>query len=299
MKKTRFSLMALAALLLCQAPVALAADNPAAQGEFNRGIKRPVDAKQVSQRLEFVETLINTSSGAKRVKESGNSQAAALRDKATDLLGDAKQAHGQGDEVKANSLLDQASNTMFEAVRMADGGQSQKEKAGEDYDRRLKSVEALLDAHNRIAKEKGTAEAKETRSRIEGMMDEAQGLKKAGKMDEARVSLDKAYVTAKLAIERMRRGDTLVRSLNFASKEEEFHYELDRNDTHQMLVTMLTKDKGPDPRIQGFVETAKGLREKAESQASRGDHGDAIKTLEESTQELIKAIRSAGIFIPS
>jgi hypothetical protein len=93
-----------------------------------------------------------------------------------------------------------------------------------------------------------------------------------------------------------------VRSLNFATKEEEYHYEVDRNDTHRMLVQMLLKDKrggaAVDSMVEQSVTAAAQLRTQADEQASRRDHETAVKTLEQSTRELVKAIRGAGVYIP-
>ena len=115
--------------------------------------------------------------------------------------------------------------------------------------------------------------------------------------------LDEAYVAAKVAIEHLRGGETLVRSLNFASSEEEYHYEVDRNDTHRMLVDVLLKEKmktnwGIEAMVNKFMESADKLRTRADEQASDGEYENAIGTMEQSTKEIVRAIRSAGIYIP-
>ena len=115
--------------------------------------------------------------------------------------------------------------------------------------------------------------------------------------------LDEAYVAAKVAIEHLRGGETLVRSLDFASSEEEYHYEVDRNDTHRMLVDVLLKEKmrtngGIETMVNKFMKRADELRVRADSQASDGEYENAVTTLEQSTKEIVRAIRSAGIYIP-
>ena len=100
----------------------------------------------------------------------------------------------------------------------------------------------------------------------------------------------------------MRGGDTLVRSLNFATREEEYQYELDRNDTHLMLLKVLAADKpkipGMDGMLKGHVDKAAALRAQAEETSRSGDRAAAIEGLEASTRELVRAIRSLGVFIP-
>jgi HPt (histidine-containing phosphotransfer) domain-containing protein len=130
----------------------------------------------------------------------------------------------------------------------------------------------------------------------------ARQLEQAGRLDEGRRSLNAAYEMAKGTIEELRGGDTLVRALEFASKEEEYRYELDRNDTHQMLITVLVEEKrssrGVDQMVTKYVQRAQTLRGEAERQAGAGDFAKAVATLEQSTKELVRAIRSAGVYIP-
>ena len=97
-------------------------------------------------------------------------------------------------------------------------------------------------------------------------------------------------------------GLIILGFLPFANKEEEYRYEIDRNDTHRMLVQVLLKDKrggdAIDVMVDQAVAAAATLRTQAEAQASRREHEAAVKTLEESTRELVQAIRSAGVYIP-
>jgi len=106
----------------------------------------------------------------------------------------------------------------------------------------------------------------------------------------------------KTSLESLRGGDTLVRELHFETKEDEYLYELDRNDTHQMLVQVLFAEKMESSPMRGTAETfinkAVVLREDAESAAGKKKYEEAIELLEESTKELIRAIRSAGVYIP-
>jgi hypothetical protein len=122
-------------------------------------------------------------------------------------------------------------------------------------------------------------------------------------IDHARALLDKAYSIVKLEVEALREGDTLVRSLKFDSKADEYHYELDRNDTHQMLVTLLLKEERKVPSVDTMVtkavKEAARLRSVAEDARKKGDFDAAVDALEKSTDELVRAIRAAGVDIPS
>jgi hypothetical protein len=277
---------------------------PADPAAAPRAARAPEDKEQLERRLNSVATLIETSSAAKQIEASGNPEAQALRSKARAMRLQADEAYKAGNYVSASRSLDDAAKTLFEGVRLAAPEQIGAEKKKRDFDNRMESVKALLAAQKRISTEKRLgAKGTETSNKIEAQMREASALASAGKVDEGRALLDQVYVTTKASIEGMREGDTLVRSLNFATKEEEYHYEVDRNDTHKMLVKVLLEEKrANNPNLEGMVQKyldqAATLRVSAEGMAARKDYESAVKTLEDSTKELVRAIRSAGVYIP-
>lgn len=251
-------------------------------------------------RLNSVGTLIDQSSAARQIEISGVPDAVAGRNQARELHRRANEAYRAEDYPQAARLLNEASKKMFEAVRLAKPEEVLTEKKQRDYAARLDSVKALLDALKRITSEKG-ANQTEAIGKIENLVREAEKLA-GGAPDRGRMRLDQAYALARFAIESLRGGDTLVRSLNFATKEEEYLYELDRNETHQMLIKVFVVEKmaagNADPRLKSFVDKAEELRRSAEELAAKKEFGGAIKALEDSTQELQRAIRNAGIYIP-
>lgn len=254
-------------------------------------------------RAQSVRSLIEESTAARRVESSGNAQAKALREKARELHRQAVSAAQAGDKPGAEALLSQAAKQMFEAVRLVDAGPGVKDRKEHDYDSRLESVNALTAAHERICDEKQCepAERGAVRRSVREKVARAQSLRQQGEIDAARVALDEAYVAIKVAIEHQRSGDTLVRSLQFKNKKEEYVYEVDRNDTHRMLITLLLQDKNrdkPGTPLQAALEAASKLRAQAESNAAGGDYDAAVQSMEASTRELQRAIRGAGIYIP-
>ncbi|MCW5666185.1 MAG: hypothetical protein KIT35_20330 [Piscinibacter sp.] len=257
---------------------------------------------QVERRLQSVGTLIESSSAARQIDSSGEAAARERRDAARLIHREAGAALARGDAAGANQLLDAAAREMMAGVRLAKPEQVAAEKAKRDFAARLDSARALLAAQQRITQEKSAGrEAQQATRAIEQQIAQAQALAAQDKLDEARPVLDRAYLTARVSIESMRRGDTLVRSLSFASPREEYDYEIDRNDTHRMLIRVLMAERKeatmPAP-MQAAVDQAAALRADAEAQARRGDHAAAIRLLEDSTRELVRAIRAGGLYIP-
>jgi tetratricopeptide (TPR) repeat protein len=262
------------------------------------------DRVQLERRAQSIGTLIESSSASRQIETSGVQAARERRDNARLMHREAIIALRGGDLGSAAKLLDQSAKEMMAGVRFAKPEQVAGEKNKRDFEARLDSTRALLAAQQRITREKsaGTHAQEATRS-IERQIGEAQVLAAQNRYEDARPVLDRAYLTARISIESMRRGDTLIRSLNFASPREEYDYEIDRNETHRMLITVLLADRkdavGAVPSdIQAFNEKAALLRRDAEMRATRGDYEGAIKLLEDSTRELIRAIRVGGIYIP-
>jgi hypothetical protein len=284
---------ALAALL------ALAAPAPAQVGSPSDA---PVDPQALARTLHQVGVLLETSSAAKQVESSGNPQALARREEARRIYAEAERAYHDGMMLQASRLLPEASVRMFEAVRMSAPEEVAAPKARTDFDARMESVRSLAAAQKRILKEKpGSPGAAEAAATVDALIADAERERKAGRLEPARATLDRAYLVAKAAIGSMRGGDTLVRSLTFASPEEEYRYEIDRNDTHRMLVKVLLADKresGAETAAAPFVDKAAELRTQAERTAGGRDWRGAIRLLEESTRELVRAIRGAGVYIP-
>lgn len=259
---------------------------------------------QIERRVQSVATLIETSSAARQIESSGVAAARERRDNARLIHREAAAALDAGDLANADRLLNQAAREIMDGARLARPDQVTGEKSKRDFESRLESARALLAAQQRITHEKRAGrEAQNAASSIERQISEAQAIAAQGRYDEARPILDKAYLTARISIETMRRGDTLVRSLNFASKREEYDYEIDRNDTHAMLIKVLLSDRKDTNAdmpagMRSFTDKAASLRSEAEVRARDGDHAEAIRLLEASTRELVRAIRVGGLYIP-
>ena len=255
----------------------------------------------VGQNIQFVEQLVNQSAAAKQIQQGDNADAKALQQKAQQQLERAKQAQQAGDTQTVSDALHQAKTAMFEAMRMS-GKQEVKQKQQRDFNARLKSITALLEAHKRIRQEKKLGKpAEAVEQHVASEIQSAQNEFSNNQLDKAMQQVNAAYLSIKLSVMRLRDGDTLVRELHFATKQDEYKYELERNRTHRILVEVVLKEKlSAQMSLLMKIPMAKAgeLREQAVKQAQDGDFAKAIDTLEQSTQQIIRAIRMAGVYIP-
>ena len=257
----------------------------------------------IASRLHNMSKLLHESSGARQVINSSNSKAKQKRQQALELYQQASEKFINGAHDDAAKLLNQSTRSMFEAIKMATPVSLTGNKNIENYAQRKQSVIALRDAFNRISDENNESESRpKVNKQLEQIINRADQLLAEGDNTTARTEIYKAYHLLKITIESIRSGQTLVRSLLFESLEEEYHYEVDRNDTHNMLISLLVEEKEKSDytreQINKFVEQAKLLRQQADAYAGDGAYEVAIGLLEQSTKQLIRAIRSAGIYIP-
>lgn len=253
--------------------------------------------------LFFVKKLLFTSSAALKIKSGDHP--GALQEYATALTHyeQALQARKVGDKQAVTANSNKAKLILFTALRLIPNTKRLENKDKQEYKRRNASIKALLKAQQRIFKEKhGDAEPTGDVVQMTTIYENSKKAYAKGDFNMA-VKLANATLAAlKRNIQRLREGDTLTRSLNFATPNEEYLYEIDRNDTHIMLVAILLKDKMNDPdtvkRVNANMSKAQDIRSQAEKLAEQGDMKAAIQKLEASTKQIVRAIRAAGIYIP-
>ncbi|NMG75847.1 hypothetical protein [Aromatoleum diolicum] len=299
---------AICALLFAGAGVFMSA-NTFAQAQSGR-VAATYEGKERENFSRLVDSAKVLNQALKRVSEQKKIGNAKLIAEIEQKIRMAEAAAADGRSGEARVMLEDAYLTSKLAIvevtkgspvagQSTAGAEVMNGKQHKEYSARMESTKALRDALSRIATEKDDAKAKAEVSMIDKLMRDADANVAQNNARQGRAVLDHAYLRAKVQIERLRGGETLVRTLQFDSKDDEYHYELDRNDTFQMLVQLLVPDESAsDPRMKGFLERARGLRSDADGKAAKHEFDDAIKTLEESTGEYQKAIRNAGVMIP-
>ena len=262
----------------------------------------PADAATTSQKAEFIGNLVTHSVSASRIEESGDAAAMESLARARALVDQAKADLKDGAFEAANDKLDQAIALVNSEVRRLSGAEVRGAHEQEMYDRRLKAVNTFLSAYERVAKEGSSRAAAGQADTIRTMIGQAEGEAGNGRYEAAIEILDDAYAIARGDIREMRQGRTLTRTLDFATAEEEYDYELGRNRSHFLLLQFALSEKTPAGSVVGRIEsnreTADGLRSTAVEMAAAGAHPEAIELLNQSTNLLLKTIRMSGIFVP-
>jgi len=251
--------------------------------------------------MYFVDRLLHTSSAAKKILANGNAEAFALYEKALFFYAEATQAQDKGNRRGQAQALSQSKLSLFAALRLLPTRQGYNDKQQVDFESRVSTVKALLAAYKRINDEKSKI-VPSIENDVNAELYKAQQAQMDNDYINAIKRADAALAKVKQALFELRNGDTLVRSLSFDSPQQEYRYEIERNDSHKLLVNILLQDKLNDTdtitRVNLTLEQAQAMRLQAERLARQGDYLTAIKTLEQSTQQIVRAIRAAGVYIP-
>jgi hypothetical protein len=238
----------------------------------------------LERNLQSTNTLIEKSSAARRVQESGNARAAAERDRARDLYQKAKEAAGRGQAKEAAALINDAKKAMLEAVRLAGAGQVAIDKERRDYEAKATSVVALLSAQDRVADQtSASASRRRVHQDVEALLDKARIQATAGDYRAGLAFLDAALDKLRVSIEQMRGGQTLENRLDFKTKKDEFEYYWVKTESQLEAIGLATQNVAGTPKetsIRAFAKKMEQTRAEARRQADRGDHAGAVKTLE-------------------
>ncbi|MCW8830852.1 MAG: hypothetical protein OQK32_04935 [Gammaproteobacteria bacterium] len=257
---------------------------------------------ELENKLKSVSNLLDRSALSKQVLDSHSDAAVQYYRFAKSLYDEAVDAYNAGNFQKTNALIKKSRAALVDAVEFANlKGAKVKKRSKNHYESLRKSANALMEAMERIGDEKGKHD--ELAFMLKGLaqkLAETDKLFFQGQYDSAITGLGKVLKIIKVEIANMRTGDTLTRSLKFANAHEEYDYEVDRNDTHMMLLEMYISqaDDNFSLSMKDGIKTAKELRKDAEQLADAHKYKDAINIMEKSTIEIISLIRSTGTFIP-
>ncbi len=128
---------------------------------------------------------------------------------------------------------------------------------------------------------------------------DAQVLSSGARHADAGKALSEAYRIAVESLVALRAGETVTIELKFETPADEFAYELKRYQSHEQLVEMTLDERRPTGTVRAtmdqYTQQARALRTRAAESASAGDHRAGIKSLEDATRLLLRALQAAGM----
>jgi len=169
------------------------------------------------------------------------------------------------------------------------------------YQEKKRQLDAFHQSYELLVEERGdrardALEGEKYRARVNRAAD----LAAKDKYVEAYALVDGANHQMMEALGVLRDKETVEYGLEFASSEDVYEYETRRFRSQKMLLQMLVSEKDPSPNsrtlIQSFVDQADSIYWQAEGMARAGNYEQAVDEQERAVQELVKAMRVAGVY---
>ncbi|MCF6193903.1 MAG: hypothetical protein L3J46_06180 [Kangiellaceae bacterium] len=290
--KSRLNIPALAALFWAVsffAPYSLAVGALTAEG--------------LKKSLVMNENLLTKSSLVRNVKEVNLPQVSETLAKALFSHKEALKKLSKGDLTGSAKARDESLRFLMLASRLAHQASGfVEEKAQERYEKKIKIVQGLLAAHKRITNlNSDSATEQRLQKIIDPLIELAEKKEREKDFKGAFLTLDKAYLLVANAIKSQRSGQTLIRSLDFATEKEAYEYELGRYENYQMLVNMMIDERKAfkrSARTKPFFDEASRYEAQAESLVKEGQYNEASKLIEKASKSLVNLLRDSGVHIP-
>jgi len=258
--------------------------------------------RSVQQKLMFANMVLH-GAGAKRVAASDNDEAKGLLQKAEQMIADSKSTLAGGDPAKAKDLVDKALRVANDSFKLVPDERELKQQAKIRYEELWSSTHSLF-ANYQKAHKQALAKGEEVHEdldpqKIEQDMAQAEKLAQGEDHAAANAILEKTEKELLACTSKLIGTGIITYDTNFATPEEEYQYEQNRNREFAGLVDTAIEQINPPKMKMSLVTRLKDqaitLAAEAEQQAAGGDHATAIKTLQKATGKYQGALNMMGV----
>jgi hypothetical protein len=244
------------------------------------------DPALVNQKVTLLENLLTRTKSSERYAASDNGEARELIAEAEELAAVARENLGEGDLEVAAQGLDEAFNRVFAAARMC------RKETGSTFAEQVRYQELLEGIDSLKSGWEGDVDPRAGR-----LVADAQALAEQDDYRGAIKLLGEAYEMVASAVALSRDKETVVYSLDFATPEDEYDYEVRRYGGNRMIIDLLL-DKHPGSTaalVNTYVAKAEAMRESAEAKAATGSFESAVRDMEAAGKHQQRALNLLGI----
>ena len=257
-------------------------------------------AVAIYNKVKFLDWLVHDSPAAKRIEGSDDEEAVKQLKRAQDMWEQAVE-HSEKEEYElAEVHIDAGLKLMTKVSRKFKDQEKERHARVELYKQVKGHVDMFVTAFDRIAQEEGKDHIHSMldREKLDGLMASAQGKYDEGDLVMANHLMRQAADMVDNALSDARHEDVLLHELSFANLEEEYAYEIDRNESYVKLIDLMQQKTAPSDASASYVakliEQNAELRKEADALAEKGDFEGSIKVLEKGTDKLSRALRVSG-----
>lgn len=264
---------------------------------FSVGFSAFAEERKPSSRIAYADMLLNTSATAKRFEEVGSEEAKEALKGARELLENAQKAWAEGNDKQAEALAGLAMRKFTAATQLLPKTESAQKVMRERYAEMMEEIDSYLDWYDTADYISGNDKATVEKAK-EGIAT-AKSLYEQKQYEKANNLLAGILNVVVEVSNRNMTASEVVRSLDFATPQEEYEYEVGRNDEYKRLIPIAIDQKNPTGGrlmlIKRFAKQAEDTRTQADTEYANKDVEAAIKTLQASTDQYLKTLRMMGI----
>lgn len=251
-------------------------------------------------KLKLLDKIVHDSSTAQRIEESKNNEAIELLKAARQHFAEAKKLFDQGCVKASEKQLNDGLQTIEIASHDVVDSQRLDKVARQRYKLLSGQATSLREAYDLIMQEKDNTAVNILDERsLQELLHSSAELAQKNNYTEANKTMLKATNMLEVSLTIVRDKETLVHTLKFDSIEEEYAYVLEINNSYMKLLQLIMGNQNTsDPKhvsMEKLVERNKSLLAVADINISKGNMEEALANLEEGTENLIRALRIAGI----
>jgi len=263
--------------------------------------------QSVEQKRAMVAGIVRDSPVATRVAASPNPDARRYLATAQDLQEQAATLLAAGQVVAANALLNEAMWQIGRARALAPDPAATLVAERGRYRQLQDSISALQKSYQiNLDRERARGAGEPTAGReldkADALIVEAGALAAADRYADANRLFDRALALLLADFHVLLGGQTLIYSRAFPQPQDEYPFELERNRSYESLVPLAVTEYRPGKDalalIDRHVQENGSLREQAQKQAAAHNLKAAVRSLQDGTEALQRALQAAGLVVP-
>ncbi len=254
--------------------------------------------KETLNKLNLLGYILTKSKRTKEVQASGNVKAISILEMARRHYDAAKVLLDKEEFDKSDTEIQKSLQSISVSFRMVVDKGKEAEIASEQYDLLYSRVKNFSVLFNQLPAEKvkGILDS----VKVNELIKEAEYLHREKQPKQALTPLSEAADMLEQALSDARKNETVVYALEFATPEDEYKYEMQRNENYTLLTNMILKtspleNKKKLPLVRMLMNKNEELVVEAEKQFESGAVNEAIVLMEKGNKTLVRALRLGGL----
>ena len=251
-------------------------------------------------KVKLLGWLVNDSPVSKRIENSDDTEAKQQLKRSQDMWQQAMEHSEKSEFELAEVHISEGLKLMTRLSRKVKDQDREKQARIKLYKQVKEHIDMFVSAFDRIAVEKGEGKVRGMldRDELDAVMSRAETAFDDGELAMANHLMRQAADMVDTALSDARHEDVLLHELNFESLEEEYEYEVSRNESYVVLIDLMQKKTARSQSSASYVKTVieanTKLRQQADEHASNGQLEQGIAILEKGTDKLSRALRVSG-----